>query len=139
MADFSVVVGIKAPPDRVLAVLFDIERWPEWTSTMTSVRRMDDGPLVAGSRARIRQPKLLPAVWLVTEIDPQRGFNWTTRSPGVQVKGEHLVEASGAGSSVTLSLRFSGLFGAMVARVYRSLSERYLAIEAEGLRSRCEG
>ena len=139
MTEFSQVVGIKAAPDRVLAVLLDIERWPEWTSTMTSVRRIDDGPFGVGSRARIRQPGLLPAIWLVTEIDGARGFEWITRSPGVQLKAGHLVEAAGAGSRATLSLRSSGLFGPLVARFYRGLSLRYLAIEAEGLRNRCEG
>ena len=110
MTHFSIVVDIKAPPDRVVEVLCDVERWPEWTSTMTSVRRMDDGSLAVGSRARIRQPRLLPAVWQLTELD-ERSFTWVTRSPGVQITGEHLVEANGAGSRVTLSLQFSGLLG----------------------------
>ncbi|SRR5260370_22870905 len=96
--DFSIVVDIIASPDRVLAVLCDIERWPEWTSTMTSVRRMDDGPFAVGSRARVRQPKLMPAVWQVTELDERRSFTWVTRSPGVQIRAGHLVEVDGAGS-----------------------------------------
>jgi uncharacterized protein YndB with AHSA1/START domain len=137
--DFSIVVDIKASPDRVLPVLYDVERWPEWTSTMTSVRRMDAGPFAVGSRARVRQPKLLPAVWQVTELDERRSFTWVTRSPGVQIRAGHLVEVDGAGSRVTLSLEFSGLLGPLVARLYRSLNERYLATEAEGLRKRCEG
>ena len=139
MTDFSFVVDIKAPADRVLAVLCDVERWPEWTSTMTSVRRMDDGPFAVGSRARVRQPKLLPAVWQVTELDGRRSFTWVTRSPGVQIEAGHLVEADGAGSRVTLTLEFSGLLGPLVARLYRSLNQRYLATEARGLRERCEG
>jgi hypothetical protein len=56
----------------VFAVLHDVERWPEWT--MTAVKKMDDGPLVVGSKVRVRQPKLLPAVWLVTELDENRAF-----------------------------------------------------------------
>jgi hypothetical protein len=86
----------------------------------------------------VRQPKLLPAVWKVTELDKKGSFTWTTRSPGVQIKAGHLVEAEGAGSRVTLSLHFSGLLGSLVARVYRGLNQRYLATEAEGLRKRCE-
>jgi len=139
MTDFSIVVDVKASPDRVLAVLCDVERWPEWTSTMTSVRRMDDGPFAVGSRARVRQPKLLAAVWQVTELDEKRSFTWVTRSPGVQLEARHWVEAGRAGSRVTLSFRFSGLLGPVVARLYRGLSQRYLATEAEGLRKRCDG
>src|SRR5271166_4994448 len=139
MADFRITVAIQAPPERVLAVLCDVERWPEWTSTMTSVRRMDGGPFAVGSRARVRQPKLLPAVWQVTELDPKKSFTWVTRSPGVQIKAGHWVEADGAGSKVTLSLQFSGLLGTLAARVYGDLSERYLATEAKGLSKRCEG
>jgi hypothetical protein len=137
MTDFNIVVDIQAPPDRVLAVLCDVARWPEWTATTTSVRRIDDGPLAAGSRARVRQPKLRPAVWQVTELD-DKGFTWVTRSPGMQIRAGHLVEANGAGSRVTLSLAFSGFFAPLAVRVYRNLTQRYLAIEAEGLRKRCE-
>jgi hypothetical protein len=105
---------------------------------MTSVRRMDHGPFAVGSRARVRQPKLLPAVWQVTELDEGRSFTWVTRSPGLQIEAGHLVEADGAGSRVTLSVQFSGLLGPLVARLYRSLNELYLATEAKGLRERCE-
>jgi uncharacterized membrane protein len=139
MTDVSIAVDIKASRDRVLAVLCDVERWPEWTSTVTSVRRIDDGPFAVGSRAQMRQPKLLPAVWQVTQFDGKSSFAWATRSPGVRIEAGHLVEPNGAGSKVTLSLHFSGLLGPLVARVYRKLNQRYLATEAEGLRKRCEG
>src|ERR1700737_1302301 len=102
MTHFSILVDIQASPDRVWAVLCDVERWPEWTSTMTSVRRMDDAPFAVGSKARVRQPRLLPAVWQVTELDERRSFTWVTRSPGVRIEAGHLVERVGSGSRVTL-------------------------------------
>ena len=120
-------------------MLFAVERWPEWTSTMTNVRRLDAGASAVGSRVRIQQPKFLPAVWRVTELDAEKGFSWVTESLGLRLKAEHLVKTSAVGSRVTLSFWFSGPLGALAARVYGNLSQRYIAIEAEGLRKRCEG
>lgn len=139
MRDFSAVFDVKAPPAAVLAVLFDIARWPEWTATVTSLERLDDGPLKLGGKARICQPNLPPAVWHVVELDGQSGFSWSTRISGVRIKGGHLVEAADAGSKVTLSLAYSGPLAPLIGFLYRSFSQRYLAIEAEGLRKRCEG
>ena len=139
MSHLSISVDIKASPDRVWAVLCDIERWPEWTASVTSIAKLSAGPLAVGSRARICQPKLRPAEWLVTELDAgTKSFTWVTRSPGVQVTARHLVQVDGAGSKVTLTLQFSGLLGPLIARLYRSLNERYVSMEAEGLRRRCE-
>ena len=39
-------------------MLSDVERWSEWTSTVTPAKRLDDGPLGVGSQARIEQPKI---------------------------------------------------------------------------------
>src|SRR5581483_7443607 len=72
MLDFRITVDINAPPDRVWAVMRDIERWPEWTPTVRKIRRLDNGSLAVGSRARIWQPKLPPAKWRVTELDDAR-------------------------------------------------------------------
>lgn len=136
MRRFTIGVDIPAPPDRVWAVMADVERWPEWTSSVTEVRRLDRGPLVVGSRARIRQPRLLPATWEVTELVQGRRFTWVTRSPGVRVTAEHEVVPAGAGSRATLSVRFAGPLGLLVARVTRRLNQRYLQLEADGLHAR---
>ncbi len=61
--NFNITVEIQASPQTVWGVLREIKRWPEWTPTVTSIQRLDNGPLVVGSRARIRQPKLPPADW----------------------------------------------------------------------------
>jgi hypothetical protein len=139
VATFETTVMIQAPPSRIISVLCDIERWSQWTTTVTSAKRLDGGSFGEGSRALLRQPKLRPAVWQVTVFEPRRGFAWVTRGPGVQISGEHWVEPEGEGCRVTLSLRFSGLLAPLLAWLYRDLNNRYLAIEAQGLRARCEG
>jgi uncharacterized membrane protein len=139
MPHFQIAVEIAAPPQRVWAVLMDVERWPEWTPTVTNVERLDPGPLSLGSRTRIRQPKLRPAVWQITELAEKHGvFTWVSSSPGVQVTACHAVEATAAGSRATLSTEFSGLLGLLMARLFRQLNEQYVTTEAQGLKRRCE-
>jgi hypothetical protein len=136
---YRTAIDIAVTPAIVWNVIRDVERWPEWTPTVTSVRRRDTGPLAVGSEARIRQPRLPRADWRVTELEDGRGFTWVTRSPGVQVTARHWVEARIGGSRATLSVTFAGLLGPVVGRLTRTLNECYLRLEAEGLKRRSEG
>jgi hypothetical protein len=126
----------------VFAVLTDIERWPEWTPTVTRVERLGDAgaPLALGGRLRIVQPKVPPAEWTVTALEAGRGFRILSRSPGATVEANHWAEPldDGRRSRVTLSVTFSGWLGRLIARMMRGLNERYLAQEAAGLKRRCE-
>jgi uncharacterized membrane protein len=134
----SVSVNIDAPPQKVFAVLCDVERWPEWTSTMASVQRLESGPFAVGSRARVRQPSLRPAVWQVTELENQRSFTWSTRSLGLRMTARHSIETKGAGSIVVLSFEMSGFIAPLAARLYGGLIERYITTESQGLKQRSE-
>jgi uncharacterized membrane protein len=135
---FKVAVNIDAPPRRVFAVLHDVERWPEWTSTMISVQRLDQGPFAIGSSARVRQPKLRPALWRVTELEDERSFTWVTNAPGLRMKAGHRIEPRGDGSRVELSFELSGLISPLLSRLYGGMIERYIATESEGLKQRSE-
>ena len=138
MTFFSITVDIRATPQRVWAVLSDLEGWPDWTPSVRSVERLEAGPLSVGSRARIRQPKLAPAVWRITAIEKGRSFTWVTRSPGLSVTAHHGVEATADGSRATLSIRFEGLLAPLVAWLTHRLNNRYLGLEGAGLKRRSE-
>jgi uncharacterized protein YndB with AHSA1/START domain len=139
MSDFRYTTEIRVSPARVWSVLLDVERWPEWTTSVTRIQRMEVGPITLGSRTRIWQPKLMPAVWCVTSLDSQRHiFTWATSTLGVKVTARHQLEPVGAHSRLILTLHYSGILGLVMARMMRSLNWDYLAREGDGLRHRCE-
>jgi uncharacterized protein YndB with AHSA1/START domain len=131
-------IDIRASRERVWEILVDVERWPEWTPTFLSVQRKDSGALSVGSRAHIRQPKIRPAWWEVTELAAPRNFTWISRSPGVRVTAGHVIEAVDGGSRLTLWLEFSGFLSFLVFPLMRGLSQSYIATEAQKLKERSE-
>jgi uncharacterized membrane protein len=138
MTRLESVIDIQASRERVWEILVDVERWPEWTPTVLSVQREDSGVLSVGSRAYIRQPKIRPARWEVTQLAAPRNFTWISRSPGVLVTAGHVIEAVGGGSRITLSLEFSGFLSFLIFPLMRGLSQRYIATEAQKLKERSE-
>jgi uncharacterized protein YndB with AHSA1/START domain len=139
---FDEHVIIAAPPERVWAVYADVTAWPGWTASISSVELLDGATALAvGVKARVRQPKLPVAVWEVTELVPGRSWTWVARGPGVRTTATHTVlpvADNPGGTRVESLLVQEGPVGAVIARVYAGLTRRYLTMEAEGLKARCE-
>lgn len=132
-------VTIEAPLEKVWAVLSDVERWHEWTASIKSVLLLDPKPLHEESQALVEQPRLPKALWQVTELKRGRGFNWQAKSLGALTVGEHWITPdSNGGVKVALRVRQTG----WLARVFRpwieKLTREYVAMEAQGLKRRCE-
>jgi hypothetical protein len=134
---FSRAVEIPAPPSLVWSIMADVSRWPEWTPSVSRVTLLSTDQLSVGSRVRIFQPKLPSAVWRVTELNSGANFTWVSRAPGVTVRARHVVEPIDIGARAKLSINYEGLLGGLLARWVGDLNERYLALEAEGLKKRC--
>ncbi|MEN3360732.1 MAG: hypothetical protein V7637_4714 [Mycobacteriales bacterium] len=131
-------VEIEATAEAVLAVWTDVERWSEWTASITSVRRMDSGPLGVGSQATVKQPKLPATVWTVTELEPARSFVWVSSSPGVRTEAAHRVTPTATGVTATLVLDQTGPLATVASWFVGWLTRRYLDLEATGLKHRAE-
>jgi uncharacterized membrane protein len=135
----STRIDVEAPVEQVWEVLREVELWPEWAPTVTSVRRLDDGPLAVGSRVRVEQPRIPPTEYVVTELEPSRSFTWVATGPGVRTTARHLLEELGTGRTrVTLAVEQAGPVGVVMGRFYRRLTDRYLTAEAEGIKDRSE-
>jgi uncharacterized membrane protein len=121
------------------AVLRDVADWPRWTRSMTTVERLDDGPLRLGSQARIKQPGMQPLVWEVTTFEDRAEFSWTNRSPGVRTVGRHLLQANGDGSTrITLELHQTGPIAGLLNLMFGRRNRRYLDLEVAGLKAASE-
>jgi hypothetical protein len=75
-------IDVAASPDRVWEVLVDVERWPEWTDSVSNVRPLDPGPLAVGSRVEVSQPRIPTGMYTVTALEPGSAFTWEQRQPG---------------------------------------------------------
>ena len=139
MPTYEASTVIAAPVDAVWRVLSDVVQWPQWLPTVVGVEALDQPSLRLGSRFLIRQPRLRPATWTVSELEEPRRFVWVARSPGLRMVAEHSVtQDAPAGSRVVLRFEFAGLLGGIVGRIFGSLTRTYLAQEAASLKQRVE-
>jgi hypothetical protein len=138
MRQFQCEERIEASIHRVWSILMDIQRWPEWTPSVIRIEELTSHPLGLGSRVRIHQPRLRPAVWVVTAWEPERHFVWETTSPGLTLIGSHVLKTCEKGCEITLGLRFDGWLGSLAGLLKGRLAACYVRYEAEGLKGRSQ-
>ena len=131
-------VTIDAPASVVWDVYADAERWPQWTASVTKVVALDGPGIAVGKRFEIKQPRFPKLVWEVTDADPGRTWTWQQRSPGGTTVASHEVVPQGEQTLVRQRIDQRGPIGALVGRLVGRLTKRYLAMEAAGLKARCE-
>jgi len=133
-------VIINANPAAIWQVLADVERWPTWTSTVLSVQPLKTNRhgLQVGSRYRLTQPKLRPAVYEVIECTPCQAFTWVQKSPGAAMIADHRLSPFSSGTEVELSFSTEGLLGALLGSMYAKTIADYVRTEARSLKQHCE-
>ena len=105
---------------------------------MTSVKRLDPGPLRPGARARVKQPGLPSLVWQVTDVDAGTRFTWVTRTPGLATAATHEVSAAPGGSRLTLTVRWTGPLAGVGTALTGKRTRQFLAQETAGAKARSE-
>jgi uncharacterized membrane protein len=132
------VLTIAAPVERVWALTLDIESWPSLTPTMREVKRLDDGPLRVGSRARVRQPAQHAAIWTVTELEQGESFVWETRVWGLRMIGGHRLVPVRTGCQNMLTVDLEGRGAGLIGALLGSQIRRAITTENEGFRRAAE-
>src|SRR3569832_1176351 len=95
---FEASTDVAASAATVFDTYADVEHWPSWTSTVTSVEQIDRRPLRVGIRTRVRQTRLPVAVGQVTALAPGESFTWVSRARGVTTTGTHRFAPTGPGT-----------------------------------------
>ena len=139
MTQYSAAMTIHADQEVIWNVLSDVVHWNEWTPTITRVEALDQPSLGLKKRFKVYQPKLQPAVWSVTVLEPPSSFTWESKMPGMVMVAGHTLKPTGTGQNeLTLTFSFQGALGAIIGRLYRNIVESYLATEAQSLKKRVE-
>lgn len=140
MTEISREVEVSCPPDRVFAVLSDIERLPELSDMTVAVRKGPGRPIQAGDRFE-QVVKVLgiefDTEWEVTEVEPDSLIRVEGRSKSNgRASLSHHITAEGSGSRVRFEVDYDpplGLLGEIADKV---VFERRHEEEAELLLAR---
>jgi uncharacterized membrane protein len=136
---FEQSIDIDARQQRVWEVLGDLEAWPQRIETVDVVELLTPAPVGEGSRVRLKQPKLPEGIWEVTVWDAPSYFEFRQQSGGVTNVAGHRVQALEEGRSrLTLTLEMRGLLVPVVALFWKGLTNRYMTIEAQGMKRAAE-
>jgi uncharacterized membrane protein len=136
---FEQSIDIDARQQRVWEVLNDLEAWPQRIETVDVVELLTPAPVGEGSRVRLKQPKLPQGTWEVTVWDAPSYFEFRQKSGGVINVAGHRVETLEEGRSrLTLTLDMRGLVVLVVALFYKGLTNRYMIVEAQGMKRAAE-
>lgn len=130
---------IAAPVERVWELTLDVEAWPRLTPTITSVQRLDAGPIRIGSQARIKQPAQGTRTWTVTAIEPLRRFEWGTRLLGARMTGRHDLAPSATGTTNRLTVDIEGPLAPVIGTIARPQILKAIRLENEGFKRAAEG
>jgi uncharacterized membrane protein len=136
---FEQSVDIDAPQQRVWDVLTDLEAWPQRIETVDVVELLTPAPLGKGSRVRLKQPRLPEGIWEVTVWDAPSFFEYRQQSSGVtSVAGNRVEAIDGDRSRLSLELEMRGLLVPVVAVFFKGLTNRYMTLEAQGMKRAAE-
>jgi uncharacterized membrane protein len=136
---FEQSIDIDARQQRVWEVLSDLEAWPQRIKTVDVVELLTPTPVGEGSCVRLKQPNLPEGTWEVTVWDAPSYFEFRQKSGGVTNVAGHRVEALEEGRSrLSLTLDMRGLLVPVVALFYKGLTNRYMTVEAQGMKRAAE-
>ena len=128
-------ITIEAPPERVWAILTDIDRWPEWQPDVSQAKL--EGPLASGSRFRWRASGL-KIVSTLREVEPPHRVSWEGKAPGTRAVHTWALRGQGVQTVVDTEESFDGWLVRLLRPVMQRNLDQALRGGLEALKGRTE-
>jgi len=129
---------INSSPEEIFYVLAQLGQWNQWTKSIISISFVNNDYFKVGTKIKVLQPKLSPAVWTITEITENKSLVWEKKSLGLKMTANHLIQESNEGPIVKLQIIYQGFLATLFYKLTASLTKSYLTMEIAGLKKRCE-
>jgi len=134
---FSSSVWIDAPPEKVFALVDDLERWPEWIPSIEAIEKLSEGPLREGSEivvtaksgVRVRLPMT------ITEFVPGKRGVLKGKVLGTRMVRYYDFEAAGGGTRLTAGGEVTGLLAFLVCVGGQRLSQEIVEAAKQKIQS----
>ncbi len=147
MHTMTVSRHVAAPPERIWAVLTDLEHSPDVIGAIEAVELHTGSGFDVGTRwteTRTMMGRTATETMEVTAVDPPRSYVVEADSSGTHYRSEFLVVPDGDGTTVTMTFsgQPSGLGGRIVAatlgRLFASATRKALAADLDDIARACE-
>ena len=122
---FSSSIVINAPPEKVFALVDNLEDWPLWIPSIKKIEKVSEGPLKEGSRIRVtaKSGVTVKLLMTITEFIPgQRGV-LQGRVFGTRMTRYYTFERIEQGTKLTAGGEVKGPLAFLVRRGGQRLSE----------------
>ncbi|WP_052304893.1 SRPBCC family protein [Stackebrandtia nassauensis] len=135
-----VTLAVKAPVDLVWRTIADLEDWPKWTPTVTSVKPSHQDGLRVGDTAEVVQPKQRDRVWTITEVKEGESFTWKASDPGgLRLSADHIAKPGPDGTTVVeLTFDLAGPTAFLAKLLAGATIRKFVDTEAKSLKEWCE-
>ncbi len=131
-------IEIKASMAHIWAVTYDIENWPQWTPTISSVKKCDREQTAVGSKAWVKQPAMKKTEWTITALNEPECFVWTARIFGMPSVATHTIFEKEGKTYNRLGFEMTGQLARLLGPILRPQLQKALIIENKGLKAFCE-
>ena len=136
---FSSSLEIDAPPDKVWALVNELEEWPQWIPSIKSIEKLSEGPLGIGSQIRVTAKSTFTVSLLmtITEFVPGQRAVLQGKALGTKMTRYYTFEPVNQGTRLTVGGEVSGLLAFLARRGGQAVSEEIVQaakrkIEEEG-------